>query len=303
MPPSARSLRTRLSVEQLETRLTPSSLQPNPVEQQFLERLNDACANPAAYGASIGLDLSGVRPSQPLAFNTQLIAAARGHSQDMAVRGYFAHNTPEGITPEQRMRAAGFKGVSFAESIDFAEMPTFTFTFPSIPGVVFPPTPPATRQMWTPENALEDLIVDFGVPSLGHRKHLLAIDPGFRNHAQVGIGYAFQDLRSPNGASFTAHYYTVDTAATKKHEMFLTGCVFRDLNGNGLCDAGEGLAGVKIRVAGAGTVQDFDSGGYTVPLRHGGNYRVTASGGGLGAPITKTVHVGRQNVRLNFIVP
>jgi hypothetical protein len=50
-------------------------------------------------------------------------------------------------------------------------------------------------------------------------------------------------------------------------------------------------------------VRDFDLGGYTVPLSHDGTYHVTASGGGLPAPMTRTVHVGGQNARLNFIVP
>src|SRR5437588_3642806 len=100
--------RTPLALEQLETRQLLSGFQPTAVEQLFLEELNDARANPAAYGASIGLDLSGVAPSQPLAFDPSLIAAALGHSQDMSVRNYFAHNTPEGIDPGQRMTAAGF---------------------------------------------------------------------------------------------------------------------------------------------------------------------------------------------------
>src|SRR5436309_4048200 len=100
--------RTPLALEQLEIRQLLSGFQPTAVEQLFLEQLNDARANPAAYGASIGLDLSAVAPSQPLAFNTDLVESARLHSQDMNNRAYFAHNTPEGIDPGQRMSAAGF---------------------------------------------------------------------------------------------------------------------------------------------------------------------------------------------------
>ena len=50
-------------------------------------------------------------------------------------------------------------------------------------------------------------------------------------------------------------------------------------------------------------MRDFDSGGYTVQLPHPGTYRVTVSGGGLRAPLTRVIHAGRQNVRLNFIIP
>jgi uncharacterized protein YkwD len=285
----------RLQVEELESRLTPSGLQPSALEQEFLERLNDARANPPAYGASIGLNLAGVAPSQPLAFNTRLIAAARGHAGDMATRGYFAHFTPEGVSPGKRMRQAGFPANSWAESIDLEEVPTLVFN----PDQNAPPV----RQPPSPEQALADLIIDAGVPDLGHRKHLLAIDPVARKHAQVGVGFASHDLTGPDGFGFTANFWTVDTAAPGPHQQFLTGSVFHDANHNGLYDAGEGISGVTIRVSGVGAVRDFDSGGYTVQLPHGGNYRVTASGGGLPAPITRTVHAGGKNVRLNFIVP
>ncbi len=40
--------------------------------------------------------------------DVRLDTAARGHSVDMVRRGYFAHNTPEGATPWDRARAAGY---------------------------------------------------------------------------------------------------------------------------------------------------------------------------------------------------
>src|SRR5262249_13625188 len=95
--------RRSLEIEILETRDLLAGFLPMPVEQLFLEQLNDARADPAAYGASIGLDLSGVAPSQSLAFNPELIEAARLHSQDMNARAYFSHVTPEGYDPGQRI--------------------------------------------------------------------------------------------------------------------------------------------------------------------------------------------------------
>src|SRR5438309_3862759 len=109
--------RIALCVEELEPRQLLSGSPPTALEQLFLERLNDARANPAAYGQSIGLDLSAVAPSQPLAFNPQLIQAALQHAQDMAVRGYFDHFTPEGLDPGARITAAGFSWSSYGESI------------------------------------------------------------------------------------------------------------------------------------------------------------------------------------------
>lgn len=49
--------------------------------------------------------------------DVKLNSAARGHSLDMANRGYFDHNTPDGRTPWQRMSAAGYPGGGSAENI------------------------------------------------------------------------------------------------------------------------------------------------------------------------------------------
>ncbi len=52
-----------------------------------------------------------------LTLNSQLNAAADGHSEDMAARGYFDHNTPEGTGPGARIDAAGYSGRGWGENI------------------------------------------------------------------------------------------------------------------------------------------------------------------------------------------
>jgi uncharacterized protein YkwD len=52
----------------------------------------------------------------PLHADARLTAAAQGHSTDMATRNYFSHITPEGQTPWDRARAAGYANPS-AENI------------------------------------------------------------------------------------------------------------------------------------------------------------------------------------------
>ena len=145
-PVAVRARRCPLTVERLERRDLLTGFQPTAVEQLFLEQLNDARANPAAYGASIGLDLHTVAPSQPLAFNSLLIRAARLHSADMSARAYFAHVTPEGVDPGGRLTAAGFGWTGYGESI--AGGSSFRGT----------------------ADALSALIIDAGVPNLGHRR-------------------------------------------------------------------------------------------------------------------------------------
>jgi len=44
----------------------------------------------------------------PVRLDDRLTAASLDHSQDMAARGYLSHTTPEGRTPWDRARAAGY---------------------------------------------------------------------------------------------------------------------------------------------------------------------------------------------------
>ncbi len=53
----------------------------------------------------------------PLAADTALTRVARAHSHDMFVRGYFAHVTPDGITPADRVRAAGIRYLITGENL------------------------------------------------------------------------------------------------------------------------------------------------------------------------------------------
>lgn len=53
----------------------------------------------------------------PLRLDPALNAAADGHSEDMAARVYFDHTSPEGGTPGDRVRAAGYPGRGVAENI------------------------------------------------------------------------------------------------------------------------------------------------------------------------------------------
>jgi hypothetical protein len=259
----------RRSFETLETRQLLAGFQPTAHEQLFLEDLNDARANPAAYGQSIGVDLSYIAPSQPLAFNQALIEAARLHSQDMNGRNYFDHDTPDGVTPEQRVAQAGYVGSFAGESIAGG-------TFYTDPALV-----------------LHDLIVDADVPSLGHRNHLLSNPPFSTSQSEFGIGAAL------GGSGKYTNYWTVDTGIPADTRPFLAGVVFDDANQDGKYAVGEGLAGVTISVAKVGSVTSFNSGGYEIQLNPG-TYTVTASGGALAATQTKTVTIGASTVRLNF---
>nr|WP_083472356.1 CAP domain-containing protein [Kibdelosporangium phytohabitans] len=44
----------------------------------------------------------------PLSVDDRLTTSAQKHSSDMAARNYFSHTTPEGVTFDQRIKAAGY---------------------------------------------------------------------------------------------------------------------------------------------------------------------------------------------------
>ncbi|MGI9104929.1 MAG: CvpA family protein [Pyrinomonadaceae bacterium] len=56
----------------------------------------------------------------PLAFDDELREVARRHSADMFARGYFAHLTPEGRSPFDRIREAGYTFRTAGENLALA---------------------------------------------------------------------------------------------------------------------------------------------------------------------------------------
>lgn len=72
------------------------------VRQEMLERIN-------TIRRGIGL--------RPLELNPRLTDAAQAHAADMLARSYYNHISPEGTTPRQRVRAAGFMTDLVAENI------------------------------------------------------------------------------------------------------------------------------------------------------------------------------------------
>ena len=56
----------------------------------------------------------------PLQADPELTEVARKHSADMFVRGYFAHDTPEGLSPFDRMRAANVRFTTAGENLALA---------------------------------------------------------------------------------------------------------------------------------------------------------------------------------------
>ncbi|HEX2269585.1 MAG TPA: CvpA family protein, partial [Pyrinomonadaceae bacterium] len=65
---------------------------------------------------------------QPLAADPELTEVARRHSADMFARGYFAHDTPEGATPFDRMQEANVRFLIAGENLALAPTVTVAHT-------------------------------------------------------------------------------------------------------------------------------------------------------------------------------
>ena len=89
----------------------------------------------------------------PLQINAQLNLAAQGHSEDMARRNYFEHDNPDGKSPTDRMRAAGYTGSRTGENIAVGQ-----------------PTPKA--------------VVDAWIKSPGHCRNIMN-----GGYTEIGIGF------------------------------------------------------------------------------------------------------------------
>ncbi|MBY0479404.1 MAG: CvpA family protein [Chitinophagaceae bacterium] len=58
---------------------------------------------------------------KPLATDLKMKEVARAHSKDMFTRGFFAHTTPDGINPFQRMKTAGINYKKAGENLALAQ--------------------------------------------------------------------------------------------------------------------------------------------------------------------------------------
>lgn len=247
-------------------------------EQYFVYLLNRARHDPVAYQREAGLnvDLSYVPRRPPLAVNDRLFASAGFHAEEMATFNYFGHQSPvTGDWPNKMARDQGYPlPASWPNNANYIE---------SIAAGTF---------FSTATGPLALLIEDPGVSPPGHRNHLLGIDDFNRDHREIGVGHAF------NGNAYYRNYWVVHATRSSPADMFLTGVVFRDDNGNRRYDPGEGLGGVSVAAGPFNTVTNA-AGGWSIKVP-AGTYTVTASGGGFVGTATAVASV-TENVAVDFI--
>lgn len=167
---------------------------------------------------------------KPLVYDNKIADIAREHSQDMATRNYFEHDTPEGVSPAQRGINAGYPSCGDRQAIaDSQEYDTLSKQFQATGntdqnlysqlqvlyskvnseisnGMIFEGFAENIEQNnlydsveyidgvpfyhWLDENQLSDSIVQTWMGSEGHRQNILT--PAYYSEG-IGIAIASDD--------------------------------------------------------------------------------------------------------------
>jgi uncharacterized protein YkwD len=235
--------------------------------QMLVYEINEARRDPDAFKARASeLTMpSGIPARPPLAISPTLGSSSMFKANELADYGYFAHQSAvTGIWPNRLARDHGYPlPGGFADDVNNIE---------SLHGGS--PDP-----FW--------VLASFA-NSPSHRRHIFGEGDFFGAHRQIGVG------RSTN-----ENYWTVHTAYANPTDVFVTGVVYNDANGNGRMDRGEGLGGVTVSVNGTTTTTNA-GGGYATKTT-AGSRSVSASGGGFSGLSSTQVSVGSQNVGVDFV--
>lgn len=270
--------------------------EPTDDEQLYLEYINRARRDPAAEAArlrastdpevvsnlegfEVDLDLmvqqiSAFAPTAPLSFSSQLIAAARAHSQDMLAHDFQAHEGTDGTLFSDRATRAGYSWINIAENV-------FSYA----------------RSV---EHGHAGFEVDWGggpetggmQDPAGHRQNIH--NGSFR---EIGIGVV-----TGSNTNVGPTLVTQDFGNRLNLTPLITGVIYYDFNGNAFCDVGEGVGGVVVLPSGSTAyASSAASGGYSVPVTASSSYTVTFQVAGL-PDSQSSVDVGTDNVKLDHVL-
>lgn len=253
-------------------------------DQLLLELVNRARMDPLGEAQRFGIGLNDNLPAgtisaaskQPLAGNTFLGDAARGHSSYMLAHSQFAHSGIGDGDPTSRIAAAGYGlNGSWATGENIA----WTGTTGAVDQLQF------TRELH--ENLIH---------SAGHRENIMA--DLFR---ELGTGVLFGPFTS-GGTVYNAAMAT-ENFGLSGNAIFVTGVAIHDANHNNFYDVGEAQANISVSVttagAAGGAALTATAGGYAAATG-AGVHHVTFSGGGLTSAVSVAVTGGARNVKVDL---
>lgn len=247
----------------------------DPDSQYAIQYFNDPTS------AEIQADWPALTPVQPLAWNESLYTSATNHNNLMLQYDAQQHVFPGELAIGPRQAAAGYTGTSYyvyeniyayAKSAVHAHN-GFVIDWANGPGYVSDPNNyyPHRRDM------MVAACRDVGISVIADSSTTNSVGPLL---VTEDFGY-----RTPVGNSM------------------LVGVIYRDLNGDGRYEAGEGVGGASVRICGPNgtfTTTSMTAGGYQAALPPG-TYNVTVTGGSITGYLSKSsVTIGTQNIKVDF---
>ncbi|MCB9857363.1 MAG: hypothetical protein H6818_16910 [Phycisphaerales bacterium] len=265
----------------------PEGATPSPaatvLEQLTLERINRARLLPAGEALRFGIALDegipgaiDAMPKQAVAMNTTLRRTAADHSEDMLARNYFAHDTPEGESPFDRMIRNGYVYAAAGENLAWRG------------------TTATLDPLQTVEQQHQDLFVDRDIANRGHRVTML--DADFR---EVGISVQRGSFtRQEDGITYSdSMMITQDYGTIPISPVFVLGVVYDDVNRNGQYDHGEGIANTAVTLESVVKTTN-EGGGYTFRVNNPGTYTLKFS---IGPSQSVTVNEDDANMKIDLV--
>lgn len=141
--------------------------------QHAFQYLNQVRIKPAKFQQKFPFLLNHKIRKTALAWNEQLAKVAETKALDMANRKYFAHVDPEGYGMNYYIHKGGYKlhkdWLKNKRSNNFESL---------------------AYGLKDGESTINTLLIDKGIPGLGHRKHLLGIGDWNSSLTDIGIGFA-----------------------------------------------------------------------------------------------------------------
>ena len=139
------------------------------------EELNAVRQDPKLYAKKYKLPaLALISPRYPLVWDDTLAKLAQQKAEDMARHNYFSHTDRRGRGMNYYLRQAGYPLPAYF-SRDTRANNVESIAANTESPLVF----------------VQQLIEDEGVPSLGHRKHLLSLNKESTPSTHIGIGIAY----------------------------------------------------------------------------------------------------------------
>ncbi|MBU3741063.1 MAG: hypothetical protein FGM24_02140 [Candidatus Kapabacteria bacterium] len=268
---------------------------PTPEEQQMLEMVNRARANPTAEGIRLmdtkdgavqqaytywQIDRTATKAAftkypqrPPLAFHPSLIQISRGHTADMVAKNFQGHTGSDGSSMSDRYNRGGYQSqgmygenvAAYSNSVWYGHC--------------------GLNVDWGPQNQID----------LGHRKNIMNFE-GY-NYTEIGIAITYTGGAIPNVGP-----YVITQNFGMRGQRYVVGVVYDDKNKNQEYDPGEGIPGVRIQPSsGMYHAVTSTSGGYAFPYSGTSSITVTASGGGLPSEMKQTVQLTGDNVKVDFM--